>query len=186
MLMVLGGAPRAGKGIISRRCLSALPTPVLSLDVLKMGLHHAVPSIGVEPGGDPSEVGRRMWPLVRAMAENVLESGVDYLFEGDMLLPTQVAALERLGGDDVRSCFVGYCDIHPTQKLAEIRRYPGLPNDWLTEHDDEYVLEVVEYGIGFSRRLSEGCGSLGLQYFDGSADFLGAVDSATSHLTTGW
>ena len=185
MLLVLGGAPRAGKGIISRRCTAAALTPVLSLDVLKMGLHHAVPSLGIQPGDDPSEVGVRMWPLVRAMAENVLECRIDYLFEGDMLVPSQVKELEELGGGDVRSCFVGYRHIEPRQKLSEIRRHAGLPNDWLTEHDDEYILEVVEYGIGFSRRLNEECEDLGVPYFDGSTDFMGAVEAATSYLTGG-
>ena len=68
MLLLLGGAPRAGKGVVSRLCAAELDVSVLSLDVLKMGLLHAVPSVGIELGTPPTEVGHRMWPLVRAMA----------------------------------------------------------------------------------------------------------------------
>jgi len=182
VLMMLGGAPRAGKGIISHRCIAQSQVPVLSLDILKMGLHHAVPSVGVEPGEDPAEVGRRIWPLIRAMAQTAVESEVDYLFEGDMLIPEQVAELDELLGSDLVSCFVGYRDIDPRQKLSEIRAHAGTPNDWLNEHDDDYVLEVVQYGVEFSRRISDECGLFGLTYFDGSASFDKAVDAAVSHL----
>ena len=178
MLLILGGAPRAGKGIISRKCIEQMHFSLMSLDVLKMGLCNGLPSAGVEASMDPTEVGRRMWPLVRAMAENVLESGVDYLFEGDMLLPDQANELRDLGGEQVRTCFVGYRDIDPMQKLAEIRKYPGHPNDWLNEHNDRYVLEVVQYGISFSRLLSDECAALGLKYLDGSRDFTRAVNDA--------
>ena len=123
-----------------------------------------------------------MWPLLRAIAENVLESDSDYVFEGDMIAPHQAAELLSIGGDRVRSCFVGYGAIESRQKLAEIRQHTGFPNDWLNEHADEYVLEVIEYGIRFSRQLSEQCASLGLKYFDGSADFAETVDAAVAYL----
>lgn len=184
MVLMVGGPPRAGKGIISRRILETSHIPFLSLDVLKMGLHHAVPSVGVEPGAAPAEVGERIWPLVRAMAVNADECGVEYLFEGDMLLPKHVVELERVVGAGFAACFVGYRDIDPQQKLKEIRAHGGLPNDWLTEHDDDYVLEVVEYGIAFSRWLAEECAQVGVRYVDGSADFMAAVDSVVSYLTT--
>ena len=180
--MMLGGPPRAGKGIISRRVLERAQVPFISLDVLKMGLHHAVPSVGVELGAAPVDVGERIWPLVRAMALNAAECGVDYLFEGDMLVPAQVAELRELQGDQLRACFVGYRDIEPGRKLDEIRAHRGHPNDWLTEHDDDYIREVVEYGIDFSRWLSEECGHLGIPYVDGSAEFEAGIDAATRHL----
>jgi hypothetical protein len=182
--MMLGGPPRAGKGIIARRCLEEWRVPFLSLDVLKMGLHHALPSVGIELGTAPVDVGRKMWPLIRAMAQNAVECQVDYLFEGDMLVPSQVLELQDLLGSQLRACFVGYRDIAPNQKLAEIRAHAGLPNDWLTEHDDDYILEVVEYGIDFSRGLSEECALLDIAYFDGSRSFEEAVVAAVSYLAS--
>ena len=81
MLLMLGGAPRAGKGIISRQLVRKTAMPFLSLDMLKMGLHHAVPSMGVDPSAPSVEVAEKMWPLVRAMAENALESNLECIFE---------------------------------------------------------------------------------------------------------
>ena len=182
MLILLGGAPRAGKGIISRRVAAEAEYPLLSLDPLKMGLQNAVPSLGIDADANPAEVGEKMWPLVRAIAENVLDSESEYIFEGDMILPHQAAALLSFPGADVRACFVVYCSIDSRQKLAEIRQHTGLPNDWLTEHDDEYVLGVVEYGIRFSRHLAEQCNHHGLRYFDVSEDFAKTVDDVAAYL----
>jgi predicted kinase len=182
MLIVLGGAPRAGKGIISRELVQKRSIALLSLDVLKMGLHRAVPSMGVDPNAHSREVGENMWPLVRAMAENALEANVDYVFEGDMILPKQAAELRVLSGLEVRSCFVGYREIEPQRKLAVIRRHDGHANDWLNEHSDAEILEVIQFGIEYSAYLSEECDRLGLTYFDGSTDFEGMVDAAVPHL----
>ena len=64
MLITLGGASRSGKGIIAGELVRKTAIPLLSLDVLKMGLHHAVPSVGVDPSAPSGEVGEKMWPLV--------------------------------------------------------------------------------------------------------------------------
>jgi hypothetical protein len=183
LLGILGGATRAGKGLISRKLVERTATPLLSLDVLKMGLSEAVPSLGVDPNTASSEVGRRMWPLVKAMARNAVESGTAYIFEGDMLLPGHAVELRDLAGDDVRACFVGYADVEPRQKLQELRHFSGLPNDWLNEHSDEYVLTVIEDGIQFSRSLADECDRLDLRYFDCSFDFEGTVDSVVDYLS---
>ncbi len=182
MLLMLGGAPRAGKGIISRPLVRKTAMPFLSLDMLKMGLHHAVPSVGVDPSAPSVDVAEKMWPLVRAMAENALESNVECIFEGDMIVPKHAAELRAVGGEKVRSCFVGYLGIEPRQKLAEIRRHDGYPNDWLNEHNDEEVLGLIEYGIQFSRYLFEECERLGSKYFDCSTDFEGTVEAAVTYL----
>ncbi len=182
MLLMLGGAPRAGKGIISRQLVRKTAMPSLSLDMLKMGLHLAVPSMGVDPSAPSVDVAEKMWPLVRAMAENALDSNIEYIFEGDMILPKHTAELRAFGGEEVRCCFVGYLKIKPRQKLAEIRRNAGYPNDWLNEHNDEEVLGLIEYGIEFSRYLSEECERLGSRYFDSSTDFEGTVQAAVTYL----
>ena len=183
MLRILGGAARAGKGIISRKLVERAATPLLSLDLLKMGLHEAVPSVRVDPNTASSEVGKRMWPLIKAMARNAVDSGTAYIFEGDMLLPEHAAELRDAAGDHIRTCFVGYADAEPGQKLREIRRFSGFPNDWLNEHSDEYVIAIVEDGIRFSRHLAEECDSLDLRYFDCSFDFEGTVDTVVNYLS---
>ena len=182
MLIALGGASRSGKGVISRELVRRTAIPLLPLDVLKMGLHRAVPSVEVDPCAPTVEVAEKMWPLVRAMAENALETNVECIFEGDMIVPKHAAELRVLAGDDVRACFVGYLEIEPRQKLAEIRRYSGGPNDWSNEHGDEEIIDLVQESIRFSRYLSEECDRLGFRYFDCSTDFEGTVEAVVTYL----
>jgi hypothetical protein len=185
MVYLLGGALRAGKGIIGHELVRRAHLPLMSLDVLKMGLHRAVPSLGVDPSTPSEEVGATMWPLVRAMAENALESNFHCVFEGDMILPRQAAALRASHGDRVRACFVGYPEADRREKLREVRRHVGHPNDWLNDHDDGEILEFIDYGIRFSRFLSKECRSLGLRFFDCSADFEATIEEAVAYLLSG-
>ncbi len=168
--------------MVSRRLATDLGWPLMSLDVLKMGLSRAVPFLGVDPEAPSSEVGRVMWPLVRAMVENALEAGTDYLFEGDMLFPHQVSELGAIGDGEVVACFLGYRRVAPARKLADIRRFAGLPNDWLSEHDDATILDEVRAGIATSEDLASACERHGLRYFDGSTNFEVMVDEAVAFL----
>ena len=123
-----------------------------------------------------------MWPLIRAMLENALETATDYIFEGDMLLPQQVAELHATRADEVVACFLGYRHLQPERKLAGIRLYGGLPNDWLNEHDDNYILDEVRLGIAASEKLALEAERHSLLYFDGSAGFETMVDEAVANL----
>ena len=185
MLILLGGAPRAGKSIVSRECAKRSGVPVLSLDTLMVALHHSVPALGIDITAEPPPIGETMWPIIRAFGEAVLGSDSDYLIEGDMLQPQQVVALRDVGGDQVRSCFLGYQQMAPEAKLADIRDFAGLPNDWLRDRTDEYVLEVAEFGIRYSRQQKDQCDELGLLHFDCSADFAATIDEAVCFLVEG-
>jgi len=182
LVILIGGATRSGKSILSRRLAANLGWPILSLDVLKMGLSRAVPSLGIDPASPSAAVGRVMWPLIRAMLENAVETASDYIFEGDMLLPHQVAELQATRTGEVVACFLGYRHLQPEQKLAAIRRYGGLPNDWLNEHDDRYILHEVRLGIAASDEVALDAERHGFLYFDGSAGFETMVDEAVANL----
>jgi hypothetical protein len=48
MVLIIGGAARTGKGLLSRRLLLQTQQPYLSLDVLKMGLVNGNPNDWME------------------------------------------------------------------------------------------------------------------------------------------
>lgn len=184
MLIVIGGPTRSGKGVVSRTIAATLGWPMLSLDVLKMGLSVAVPSLGIDPGAPSEEVGRAMWPVLDAIFANALETGTDYIVEGDMIFPHQVEALRATAGDQIVACFLGYRRAAPERKLADIRRFSGLPNDWLRGQEDAAVLALVRDGIEASERLAAECERLGLRYFDDSSGFVAMVDDAVDYLAS--
>ncbi len=182
MLIIIGGPGRTGKGILARRLLVKLQQPYLSLDVVKMGLVNGIPEYGLDPDETTSDVAEKLWPLVRAMAVNMLETDVHYIVEGE-ILPHHALELAEAFPGQVRACFLGYADVEPEQKLREIREFAGNPNDWTVDSSDEDVLEIVREFIEFSRALQDSCAQLNLPYFDTSRDFLPALDRATEYLT---
>lgn len=182
MLYLLGGASRGGKSKLARRFLDERRVPYMPLDVLMMGFARGLPEYGVGPTLPAPEVAERLWPVVRGMAVTAAEDGVDYLFEGDSLLPRQAAELGRALGEGVRVAFLGYADAPPAQKLRDIRSFGGGPNDWVAGLPDDRLLEIAAKNAAFSARLREECAAFGLSYFDTSRDFSGALDAAFRHL----
>ncbi len=95
MLRIVGGAARTGKSIIAQRLLVETQTPYLSLDILRCGLMNGIPSLGFDPDASTMENAEKLWPLARALALNMDETGVDYIIEGDAILPKQVHELRQ-------------------------------------------------------------------------------------------
>lgn len=139
--------------------------------------------MGIDPYAPSDAVGERMWPLVREMALNAFETGVETVFEGDMLLPRHVAQLHQRCGANVLSCFLGYPTVDPAGKLAQIRQHSGHANEWLTEHADEEVMDLIRYGITYSRMLRDECASLGMRFFDNSVNFEGTLVEVVEFLS---
>lgn len=181
MLLFIGGAARTGKGILVRRLLAEMQFSYLSLDVLKMGLTRGVPEYEINPDDGPKIVAERLWPLVREMSVNLVEEGIDYAIEGE-LLPSHVDAFRQAHPEQVRGCFLGYGEIAPAQKLREIRAHAGYPNDWSSVYLDSTLLELIEEMIGFSRYLRDECARYGFPYFDTSHDFVGTLDRVMGYV----
>jgi len=184
MLYLLGGASRAGKSRVAHRLLVERHVPYLPLDALMMGLARGVPTFGMHPSASGVVRGQLLWPLVRAMCVNTLETNVPYLLEGDTLLPAYVAELRAAFPTRVCACFIGYADIAPQQKLHEIRMFSGQSNDWVSTHSDQDMVTMVEEMIGFSQYLRDECARYHLVYVDCSSDFLGTNERAFRYLTT--
>jgi putative acetyltransferase len=181
MIRILGGAMRTGKGILARRLLRELQMPYLSLDVLKMGLFNGVPAFGMDPEAPGPVVAEKLWPLMRAMCVNMIETEVYYLIEGE-ILPRHAAELAQAYPGLVCACFLGYTEATPAQKLREIRAFSGYPNDWMADLSDAEALGAIQEGIEFSRYLRAECARYGFPYFDTSTAFLETLDRAAAYL----
>ena len=181
MLLFIGGAARTGKSILARRLLAEQRIPYLSLDVLKMGIARGAPEFSLDPDAGCVVVGERLWPLVREMSTSLLWDGVNYAFEGE-LLPKHVAALQQAYPLQVRSCFLGYTEIAPVDKLRQVRAFAHYPNNWADDYTDAELLEIVAREIEFSRYLSIECAVHRLRYYDTSHDFLGTQEQVVAYL----
>ena len=182
MLFIVGGAARSGKSIVARKFLSQTGIPYFSLDFLMMGLANGVPQLGVNPEAPTRLNAEKLWPVVRAMGKNVVEVGLDYLFEGDSIFPMRVSDLVNEYPGKVRACFVGYTEISAHAKLNEIREFAGHPNDWVSDYTDEEVLKLIDEMIDYSRHLKRECIRLNIPYFDQSESFANTVEAVLSYL----
>lgn len=173
MLYIIGGASRTGKSMISREFMVKTGVPCFSLDVLMMGLANGVPEYGINPDDREFRNAEKMWPIIRSMLINMIETGLDYIIEGYTILPEHANEIQNLFPDQVKSCFIGYSRIDPKKKLEEIRKYSDLPNDWAKTSSDSEILNLINRSISYSTFLKTECEKYKIPYFDQSDDFIG-------------
>jgi 2-phosphoglycerate kinase len=183
LLYLIGGAPRAGKTILARRILAAHRIAYLSLDILMSAIANAMPQWGIKVPDPALTRAERTWPLTRAIMLGAIETGDDYVIEGDVILPAHVAELQRQTAP-IRACFLGYASADPATKMDAIRCYASAA-DWTRTLDDAHLLRLVGELRDFSGYLRAECERHGLAYFDESAGFDALLDQALEYLVAG-
>ena len=183
MLYLLGGAARAGKSTLAQRLLIEKRLPYFPIDVLTMGLTRGLPHLDLDPDGPDRVTGEKLWPIIRAVAENIIETDVTYLLEGATLLPAYVAELIHAHEAAVWACFIGYPHASPEVKVRAIRAFGGGPNDWVRNHTDAQLHALVDHMVDYSRYLQEECVRHNIPFFDGSLAFQDTLDQAFHYLT---
>lgn len=182
MLFLVSGTSRSGKTLIARRILADKQIPYLSLDWLMMGFNDGIPEYGIHHLLWPNEIAEKMGPFLLGMIDSMLVDGIDYVIEGEAMLPHIVAGLIEKNPEKIRAVFVGYAKINVEDKVALVRAHGDGENDWLTKQSDEYIRDHIENMIAYSKTIKTGCEEHGLSYFDTSEDFLGAIEAATDFL----
>ena len=185
MLFLVGGTSRSGKTLIARKLLADKRIPYLSLDWLMMGFNDGIPEYGIHHLLWPNEIAEKMEPFLAGMIDSMLVDGMDYVIEGEAMLPRQVTDLVKKYPDKIRAVFVGYTEISVTDKVGQVKEYGGGDNDWLTNKSDEYISDHIKNMIAYSKRIKIGCEEHGLAYFDTSEDFLETIEAATDFLLDG-
>jgi hypothetical protein len=182
MLYLVGGASRSGKSLLARRLLMRQHIPYFSIDILMMGLFNGYPAFGLDTEASGIVLGEMLWPILRAMAVNILEEKLyhpTYLLEGVELLPKHVAELIQTYPGQIRACFIGYTRLEPAAKLPVVRQHE---KDWGNYYTDEEALAFLAGEVEFSRYLQHECAAYNLRYFDCSEDIMGTVEEAMQYL----
>jgi 2-phosphoglycerate kinase len=182
MLFLVGGTSRSGKTRIAKKILADKQIPYLSLDWLMMGFNDGIPEYGIHHLLWPNEIAEKMRPFLHSMINCMLIDGMDYVIEGEAMLPQLTADLIEEHPDKVKVVFVGYTEINVEDKVALVKKHSDGENDWLTNETDEYIRDHIKNMIAYSKTIKNGCEKHGLSYFDTSEDFLGAIEAATDFL----
>lgn len=185
MLFLIGGASRSGKTLVARKILADKRIPYLSLDWLMMGFNDGIPDYGIHHLLWPDEIAQKLSPFLDGMIDCMLVDGMDYVIEGEAMLPEHVANLvKNKGPDKIRAVFLGYTEIEAEEKAALVKTHTSGENDWLTGKSDEYIRDHVTNMVAYSNMIKAGCAEHGLTYLDTSADFPAAIEAAAAYLVT--
>jgi len=182
MLYLISGASRSGKTIVAEKIFREHKIPYMSLDWLVMGFTNGIPEYGLHDKLFPDEIAQRLWSFLNAICESMVWSGIDYVIEGEAILPELIHGFLEQHPGKARICFLGYTDIDIGQKVKQIQEHSSGETDWLTEEPDEYIRQHVENMVNHSRLIKEDCEKTDLQYFDTSENFLAALEAATGYL----
>ena len=182
MLFLVSGTSRSGKTLIAKKILADKRIPYLSLDWLMMGFNDGIPEYGIHHLLWPNEIAERMAPFLLGMIDSMVVEGMDYLIEGEAMLPRTVADLTEKHPGKIRAVFVGYTEINVEDKVALVKEHPDGENDWLTNESDEYIRDHVGNMIAYSKMIKDECEKHGLSYIDTSDDFLEGIEAATDLL----
>ena len=184
MLFLVSGASRSGKTLIAKKLLADRQIPYLSLDWLMMGFNDGIPDYGIHHLLWPNEIAEKMEPFLRGMIGSMIVDGMDYVIEGEAMLPRSVADFVEEYPGKIRAVFVGYTEIEVEDKAALVKTHGDGDNDWLTKKSDEYIRDHIGNMVAYSRMIKNECKKHGLSYFDTSDDFSGAIGAATDFLIT--
>ena len=182
MLLLVSGTSRSGKTLVAKKILADKQIPYLSLDWLMMGFNDGMPEYGIHHLLWPNEIAEKMGPFFLGMIDSMLVDGMDYVVEGEAMLPQLVSGLVEKYPDRIKVVFVGYAEIDVQDKVALVKKHSDGENDWLTSESDEYITDHIENMIAYSKMIKDECEEHGLSYFDTSEDFLGAIEAATDFL----
>ena len=182
MLFLVSGTSRSGKTLIAKKILADKGIPYLSLDWLMMGFNDGIPDYGIHHLLWPNEIAEKMRPFLLGMIDSMLTDDIDYVIEGEAMLPQIVADLVEKNPGKIKAVFVGYTEINVEDKVALVKEHSNGENDWLTGQSDEYIRDHIENMIAYSKKIEERCEEHGLPYLDTSDDFLDAIEAATDFL----
>jgi hypothetical protein len=116
------------------------------------------------------------------MCESMLWAEMDYVIEGEAILPELVRELVDDYPDKIRLCFLGYVDVDTEAKLRDIKTFSDGKGDWLTTETDDFIRDHIQNMVRHSQRIKADCGQHDMRYFDTSNDFEAAVEQATHYL----
>lgn len=180
--IIIAGAARSGKTILSRRVSAELGLSHIPADALICAFERCFPADGIRHTELlHGEICRNFEDFLVEFLFHMGWIGVPYVLDCFHLLPEQVI---RRGLDkNARVVFLGYADVFVEEKLSTIRSFREN-NDWTDEVSDEQLSADVETFIEISRTIRNQCVESGLPYFDTGVGFDSALDEAFRFLTS--
>ena len=147
-----------------------------------MGFTNGIPEYGIHDKLFPDEIAERSWSFLKAMIESMLFTQINYIIEGEAILPELFKELLEQYPNQLNICFLGFTDVDIETKVKEIKAHSVKEQDWLSDKSDEYVADHVMNMVAHSKKIHRSCEENNMIYFDTSGDFLKVLDMAFDYL----
>ncbi len=204
MIYLIGGSPRGGKSILSRKLSKTLNIPYISTDNLRLVVMPYFKGKGRDKNFpfkkmfDLADIdkyfenytGQEMlkadikeakfiWPGIKSLIDHLIACKMDYIIEGIHLLPSLIKQFK--GNENIKITFLG--------KIDEEKIYQGLiqnkdNNDWITSNiKDKKIISkaaksLCDYGKFFVKETEK----YGFKYFNIEDNFLDKINQAVKYL----
>ena len=87
-----------------------------------MGFTQGIPDYGIHPLLWPDQIAKKVAPFLQGMIDNMLYDGMDYVIEGEAMLPHLTADWMKKYPDKIRAVFLDYAEISTADKVRYLLR----------------------------------------------------------------
>ena len=127
---------------------------------------------------------QKLWCIIEPLIISFIEKeSLDYIIEGVFITPANAKELIDKYPSKIKACWVGYPSSSVNKKFKDIRD----PNkndqwNWLKNCEDDFVVNIIKYGIEYSNQLLLECSKYNIPFVDSSIDFDKSVDKVIKKL----
>ncbi len=157
MIIIISGATHTGKTVLAQRLLEMYHYPVLSQDLLKMGLIRSG-NTSLTPEDD-GKMTPYLWGIVREMIKTAVENKQNLIVEGCYVPFDWKKDFEAEYLKEIRCVFLVFSESYIRRNWTEIVKHA---NDIENRLDDSLINE--EYLINENKFYLEGCKKAGAEY----------------------
>ena len=204
MIYLIGGSPRGGKSILSRKLSEKLNIPYISTDNLRLVVmpyfkgedkdknfpfkkmfdlaaidKYFKNNTGQEILRADIKEAKSIWPGVKSLINYLIACKMDYIIEGVHLLPNFVKSLK--GDENIKVVFL--------VKLDENKIFDGLMqnknnNDWITSNlKDKTIISIAAKSlVGYGEFFIKETEKYGLKYINTEDNFPDKIKEASDYL----
>lgn len=150
MIMFITGASHTGKTLLAQKLLEKYQYPVLSIDLLKMGLiHDGQTALTPE---DDGELEKYLWPIVREMVKTAIENRQNLVVEGCYIPFDWKKDFDEAYMEHIRFCCLVMSERYIQNHFDQIKAHASAIEDRL---DDSWF--TMEMCLEENRRNLEQC-----------------------------
>lgn len=171
MIYLISGASRSGKSKIANSFHQETGISYLPLDSVMMAFMHGVKEVGINDKLWPHEIAKILWGFLEAFIYNLNYNEIDFIIEGEAMLPSLLSTLNQDILPNVKVVFIGYDQANLDQKVIDCKTFSSGSKDWLMNESETSISKHIENMIMYSKDIKNECLKYHMPYFDTSLNF---------------